>query len=164
MAQTVTAWPSSSSRCAASRRARWSPRENTPTSTRSPAPRLRSTISCAIRESERRIWSPSITVALTLRCSTALMPAFACKRTSFPRLSDGLRAKGWNRSREHLVQQRHPDEQAVAGLPEVGGARVGVDLRRDLVHPRQRVHDDRILAQPRHRFAVDAVDALDLEV
>src|SRR5579859_8011531 len=157
MAPTVTAWPSSSSRCAASRRARWSPRENTPTSTTSPAPRFRSTISWAIRESERRIWSPSITVALTLRCSTALTPR---RPTDYARFEQ----KSRNASCQHLVQQRHPDEQAVAGLPEVRGARVGVDLRRDLVHPRQRVHHDRILAQPRHRFAVDAVDALDLEV
>src|SRR5947208_6127147 len=97
-----------------------------------------------MRESDRRMWSASMTVALTLPCSTALMPVGS--------------------SSEDLVQQRHPDVEAVARLPEVGGARVAVELGRNLVDPRQRVHDDGVLAQVRHGLAVDPVDAFDRQV
>ena len=44
--------------------------------------------------------------------------------------------------RKQLVQQRHPDENAVLGLAELGGARILVDLRPDFVDAGQRVHDD----------------------
>jgi hypothetical protein len=60
---------------------------------------------------------------------------------------------------EYVLQQRHPDEDAVAGLPEVGGAGVGVDRDRDLVDAGQGVEEDRAGTEPGHRGGVDDVDA-----
>ena len=51
--------------------------------------------------------------------------------------------------------------EPISGLPEVSCPRIGVDLRRDLIDARQRVHQDGVLAHLRKRLLVNAVDALD---
>src|SRR5947209_20570101 len=61
--------------------------------------------------------------------------------------------------REQRREQGHAHEEAVAGLAEVGGAWVGVDLRADLVDPGQRMQHDRVGAQARHQGAIDHVAA-----
>jgi len=48
---------------------------------------------------------------------------------------------------EQHLEQRHADEEAVTRLAEVRGARVGVDVRGDLIQAWQRVHDDRLQRQ-----------------
>ena len=49
-------------------------------------------------------------------------------------------------------------------LPEVGGARVAVDGGAELVHARQRVHDDHLLLGGAERLRADDVAALHLVV
>src|SRR5579859_5577875 len=98
-----------------------------------------------MRESDRRMWSASMTVALTRPCSTALTPrhpggsALPSHRTrSTQTMTDGIRGGFPTRgappacafSRQHLVEQGHADEQAVARLPEVCGARIAVEFGR----------------------------------
>ncbi len=63
-----------------------------------------------------------------------------------------------------MGEERHPDVNAVPGLPEVGGPWIGVDLRSDLINARERMHDDRVLGKEIKRLAVDRVDASSFQV
>src|SRR5207237_5782692 len=65
------------------------------------------------------------------------------------------------RSSEQPIEESHADVEPISGLPEVSCPRIGVDLRRDLIDARQRVHQDGVLAHLRKRLVVNAVDALD---
>mmetsp|Transcript_9496 Transcript_9496/g.20236 ORF Transcript_9496/g.20236 Transcript_9496/m.20236 type:complete len:343 (-) Transcript_9496:632-1660(-) len=85
------------------------------------------------------------------------------KRTS----TTGSRHERISEAVPPLTQQAHLEDghsnvEAVAGLPEVGGTRVRVHLHRDLVHPRQGVHDHRMLLQCVHDALVDDVLATSL--
>src|SRR4051812_36327412 len=62
-------------------------------------------------------------------------------------------------SGEQRREQGHAHEEAVAGLAEVGGAWVGVDLRAYLVDPGRGMQHDRRGARASHRGVIDHVAA-----
>ena len=49
-------------------------------------------------------------------------------------------------------QERHSDVHAVLRLSEIGGARIRVELSRDFLLSRQRMHDDHFLLGARHQL------------
>lgn len=58
-----------------------------------------------------------------------------------------------------MVEEGHADVDAAVGLAEVGGARVGVDVRGDLVDAGERVEDDGVGLEEGEGVAGDEVDA-----
>ena len=78
--------------------------------------------------------------------------------TSMPLATDQPVNIGWTTSvtkcRLRLTQNQgekcHPGVHAVLHLAEVGGPRIGIDVGRDLPHPRQRVHERHLLLGAGH--------------